>query len=105
MAANTIGKLISISQFNKGMASQIFERLKSEHELIVLKNNAPVAVVLSPDEYMRLAEAAEDLRLLQLAEERLTYDWEADTVTHEQVWSGNDIADSGLPIVAEPEIE
>ena len=51
IATNILQCLIPISQFNKGQASKIFDRLHDEKELIVLKNNQPSAVILSPEEY------------------------------------------------------
>ena len=41
IATNILQCLIPISQFNKGQASKIFDRLHDEKELIVLKNNQP----------------------------------------------------------------
>ena len=38
MMANVMERLVPISQFNKGQATKIFSRLKSERELFVLKN-------------------------------------------------------------------
>lgn len=68
---NVMDKLIPISLFNKGKAAQIFERLDKEKELIVLKNNQPSAILLSPGEYSRLLEIEEDYRLLVEANKRL----------------------------------
>ena len=56
--------LVPISQFNKGQASKLFDRLHSERELIVLKNNQPSAIILSPEEYTRLTEIEADYFLL-----------------------------------------
>lgn len=69
--ANILNSLISITQFNKGQASKIFDRLRTERQLIVLKNNAPSAVILSPEEYERLSDIEEDYHLLLLAQERI----------------------------------
>lgn len=69
--ANLLHSLIPISQFNKGQAAKIFDRLRSEKELIVLKNNQPSAVILSPEEYSRLTEIEEDYYLLLEANRRL----------------------------------
>ena len=41
IAADLLQSLVPISQFNKGQAAKIFDRLHSERELIVLKNNQP----------------------------------------------------------------
>lgn len=70
-STNVIDQLIPITLFNKGKASKIFERLTKENKLIVLKNNQPSAVLLSPKEYSRLLEIEEDYRLLVEANKRL----------------------------------
>ncbi len=46
-----INQIIPITLFNKGKASQLFSRVQEGEPLIVLKNNCPVAVIISPDEY------------------------------------------------------
>ena len=60
IASDFLQSLVPISQFNKGQAAKIFDRLRSEKELIVLKNNQPSAIILSPEEYTRLTEIEED---------------------------------------------
>lgn len=71
IATNFLQSLIPISQFNKGQAAKIFDRLHSESELIVLKNNQPSAIILSPEEYTRLTEIEEDYYLLLEANKRM----------------------------------
>ena len=58
ISAETLRSLVSISQFSKGQATQVFDRLKNEPQLVVLKNNVPAAILLSPDEFSRLAPTA-----------------------------------------------
>jgi len=70
-ATNILNSLVPITQFNKGKASKIFDRVKTERQLVVLKNNAPSAIILSPEEYERLSEIEENYYLLSLAESRL----------------------------------
>ena len=48
---NMLKLLIPITQFNKGKASQLFSRVQKGETLVVLKNNTPVAVVISPEDY------------------------------------------------------
>ena len=43
--------MVSITQFNKGKASQLFTRAKEGETLVVIRNSEPVAVILSPREY------------------------------------------------------
>jgi PHD/YefM family antitoxin component YafN of YafNO toxin-antitoxin module len=71
ISPDTLNSLVPITQFNKGQASKIFGRLKKEKQLVVLKNNEPSAVILSPEEYSRISEIVEDYNLLMLAEKRL----------------------------------
>ena len=49
-----IDRLVPISEFNKGQASKIFERLQTDHSLVIIKNNVPVGVLLSIEEYREL---------------------------------------------------
>lgn len=71
ISTETLRSLVSISQFSKGQATQVFDRLKNEPQLVVLKNNVPAAILLSPAEFSRLMEMEENYRLLTLAQERL----------------------------------
>ena len=43
--------IVSITQFNKGQASPLFSRAQKGETLLVIKNNMPMAVILSPEEY------------------------------------------------------
>lgn len=69
--SEALDSLIPITMFNKGQASKIFDKLSTNKELIVLKNNVPSAVILSPSEYKRLSEIAEDYFLLLEATKRM----------------------------------
>jgi PHD/YefM family antitoxin component YafN of YafNO toxin-antitoxin module len=103
--ADALESLVSITQFNKGQAAKIFGRLKTERQLIVLKNNTPAAVVLSPDEFVRMSEAAENLYLLQLADERLDSGWEGRAIAHADFWATPELACDDSENAVEPELE
>ena len=105
LTANFLTRLIPISQFNKGQASKIFDRLRSEPELIVLKNNQPSAVILAPDEYIRLAEIEEDYNLLMEARQRLAANKDKPAIPAADVMKHFGISDADLEEVEEPEIE
>lgn len=75
LATDFLQSLVPISQFNKGQAAKIFDRLHSEKELIVLKNNQPSAVILSPEEYTRLTEIEENYFLLLEAKQAYRRKW------------------------------
>lgn len=73
--------LVPVTMFNKGQATKIFDRVKTEGNIIVLKNNAPEAVIVSTDEYTRLTEIEENYYLLMEASERMR---NADTTLTEE---------------------
>jgi PHD/YefM family antitoxin component YafN of YafNO toxin-antitoxin module len=99
----TLNSLVSITQFNKGQASKIFDRLQNENQLIVLKNNVPTAVIISPSEYIHLSEIAENYQLLLEAQERLAKD--SQTLTFEEVMQNCGVSQSDLDNAEELEIE
>ena len=105
LTANFLTRLIPISQFNKGQASKIFDRLRSEPELIVLKNHQPSAVILAPDEYIRLTEIEEDYNLLMEARQRLAANKGKAAIPATDVMKHFGISDADLEEVEEPEIE
>lgn len=103
--AQTMRSLVSISQFSKGQAAQVFDRLRSEKQLIVLKNNAPAAVLLSPEEYERLAEMEENYRLLTLAQERLSNGNLRNAIPQEQVMRELGITQEEIDAAEDVDIE
>lgn len=106
--ANTTGilqSLVPISQFNKGQASRIFDRLHTEKELIVLKNNQPSAIILSPEEYTRLTEIEEDYMLLLEANRRLEHQGDKAGIPIEQVMEELGISEEELDTAEDVEIE
>jgi PHD/YefM family antitoxin component YafN of YafNO toxin-antitoxin module len=103
--ADTLNCLVPITLFNRGQASKIFDRVKSEGQLVVLKNNSPEAVILSPEEYTRMAEIVEDYQLLVLAQERLANNNEANAVSLETVMEHLGITQADLDAVGDVEIE
>lgn len=103
--ANILNSLVSITQFNRGQASRIFDRLRTERQLVVLKNNQPAAVILSPEEYTRLTEAEEDYQLLLLARERLAGDNLQNAIPEQDVLSGLGITEEEIAQAEDVELE
>ena len=96
IAANLLHSLVPISQFNKGQAAKIFDRLHSERELIVLKNNQPSAIILSPEEYTRLTEIEEDYFLMLEANKRMEDNGNNKTISFDSVMSNLGISEDEL---------
>lgn len=105
IAADFLQSLIPISQFNKGQAAKIFDRLRSEKELIVLKNNQPSAIILSPEEYKRLTEIEEDYFLLLEANKRMEENGDKKTVSFDSVMSNLGIIEDELLDTEDVDIE
>lgn len=96
ISAGLLQSLVPIPQFNKGQAAKIFDRLHSEKELIVLKNNQPSAIILSPEEYTRLTEIEEDYFLLLEANKRLEENENNTTVSFDSVMNNLGISEEEL---------
>ena len=105
IAAELLQSLVPISQFNKGQAAKIFDRLHSERELIVLKNNQPSAIILSPEEYTRLTEIEEDYFLLLEANKRMEANGNNKTISFDSVMSNLGISEAELLDAEDVEIE
>ena len=103
-AANIMNSLVPITQFNRGQASRIFDRLHTENQLVVLKNNQPAAVILSPAEYARLSEIEEDYYLLLEATSRLAEN-RVPTLSMADVMEELGITGAELDAAEEPVIE
>ncbi|MDE7266733.1 MAG: type II toxin-antitoxin system Phd/YefM family antitoxin [Lachnospiraceae bacterium] len=70
---SAIENTISISLFNRGLAGKIFDEVKRCGAKVVMKNNTPECVLLSPDEYIRLLDEVHDARLMAAATERMNH--------------------------------
>ena len=105
LTANFLTRLISITQFNRGQASRIFDRLHSEPELVVLKNNQPSAIILATDEYKRLAEIEENYYLLLEATKRLDANQGKSAIPEADVMKHFEITDADLEEVEDLEIQ
>lgn len=78
-------RTVSISDFNRGLAGRIFDDVKSNGSKVVLKNNTPECVLLSPEEYSRLMDEVEDARDLMLAKSRLESMNEIEVISKEDI--------------------
>jgi len=103
--ADTLKRMVPITLFNRGQATKIFDRVKSEGQLVVLRNNTPEAIILSPDEFTRMAETVEDYRLLLLAQQRLANNNEANAISEAEVMRSLGITEADLESAGDVEIE
>lgn len=68
---NVMKSIVPITRFNKGEASRIFEEVQAGGPKIVMKNNRPACVLMSPEKYESLMEMLSDYILQEEAERRL----------------------------------
>lgn len=102
---SAIRNTVPITQFNRGLAGQIFADVKAHGPKVVMKNNVAECVLLSPDEYVRLMDELEDAELLALAEERLARYDPATLISHEEMWKHLGITEEDMAEVGEVEFE
>ncbi len=73
-AASILDSMVSVTSLNHGRTSKAFSQVGDNHPVVVLKNNQPSAVIITPADYGRLARAEENFALYRKAVERLRND-------------------------------
>lgn len=102
---NAIKNTVPITQFNRGFAGKIFEEVKKQGPKVVMKNNSPECVLMSPEEYLNLMEELEDAKLTAMAQSRLEHFSLQDAVPAEEVYKKLGIAEEDLAGFDEVELE
>ena len=82
-AVNVLDSIIPISLFNKGQANKIFADVKKFGTRIVVKNNVPECILMSPQCYQQMMEEYENAILAAEAEKRLAT--KTEYISHENV--------------------
>ena len=67
----TINSIVPITRFNKGEAGKVFDEVEKNGIKIVVKNNKPACILLSPEQYETLMEMLSDNILCEEAEKRV----------------------------------
>lgn len=98
-------RTVSISDFNRGLAGRIFDDVKSNGSKVVLKNNTPECVLLSPEEYSKLMDEVEDARDLMLAKSRLESMNEIDLISKEDIEKAFNMNFDDIEPLSEDEFE
>ncbi len=101
---SAIQNSVPISNFNKGMAGKIFADVRSNGPKVVIKNNTPECVLMSPEEYISILDEIEDMRLMLLAKER-TKNAPTKTYSQDEVMKELGISEEDLNAVEDVEIE
>lgn len=69
--AALLDNMVPTSAFSQGKSARCFEKVSDGMPVVVLKNNSPYRVVVTPADYARMAQLEEDNELLSLALARL----------------------------------
>ena len=77
--------MIPITRFNKGEANKIFDEVQTEGTKIVVKNNKPACILLSPTRYESLIETLSDYMLYTEAENRIKNNSDSENLTQDDV--------------------
>lgn len=77
--------MIPITRFNKGEANKIFDEVQHTGTKIVMKNNTPACILVSPDQYESLMEMLSDYLLLTEAENRMASNNPDENISHNAV--------------------
>lgn len=77
--------IVPITRFNKGEASKIFEEVETGGTKIVMKNNKPACVLMSPAQYDALMEMLSDSILYEEAEKRMAAHDDSELISREDM--------------------
>lgn len=91
---NVMKSIVPITRFNKGEASRIFEEVQAGGPKIVMKNNRPACVLMSPEKYESLMEMLSDYILQEEAQRRAASSEE--TLSPDEVMESLGITQSDL---------
>ena len=91
---NILDSIIPISLFNKGQANKIFSDVKKHGTKIVVKNNVPECILMSPQKYQQMMEEYEDAILAAEADKRLNE--KTEYINHEDLMKKFGLSSSDL---------
>ena len=93
--SNALDAVVPITRFNRGEANKIFDEVSGSGYKVVLKNNAPACVLLSPDRYCEIIDEYADLRMHILTLQRM-FERDETIISAEDVYSDLGISLSDL---------
>ncbi len=78
-------KTVPISCFDEGGASRIFDAVEHDGPTVVMNNDHPVCVLLSPKQYEVLIEMLSDTLLFEEAESRMAMNDDSKNTSQEEM--------------------
>lgn len=86
-ATQLLENMVPTSSFSKGQSARCFEKVSDGLPIIVVKNNVPYRVVITPADFTRMAELEEDNELLAMALARLEANKDKRTIPAEEAYA------------------
>ena len=102
---SAIKNTVPLSNFNRGLAGKIFADVKSHGSKVVMKNNTPEVVLVSPDEYIETIDALNDYLLLTMAVKRMENYDPSNVITEAEMRKRLGITQEELDSIGEVEFE
>ena len=97
--ASIIKTIIPIARFNNGEASKIFDEVETSGTKIVMKNNRPACILMSPEQYEFLMELLSDHLLQEEADIRMSHYNPDESLTQEEIMQKFGISQADLDAV------
>lgn len=87
-AGELFKNMVSVTELNKGNASKIIDEMKKTGYKVILKNNSPEAVLITPDQFEELISLREEVLDMSLGIEalkRLNSYNSQESISHEDI--------------------
>ncbi|MDO4291973.1 MAG: type II toxin-antitoxin system Phd/YefM family antitoxin [Eubacteriales bacterium] len=88
--------IVPITRFNKGEANRIFDEVEASGTKVVMKNNKPTCILMSPGKYEALMEMLSDYVLQEEAENRMAHSGQIETMSRNEVMKSLGITEDDL---------
>ena len=105
MISDMLNAIVPISRFNKGEANKIFDEVNKNGYKIVVKNNKPTCVLITPERYREMEEIIENYNLLIEAEKRMENAKDDDFISSDEVLLNLGITKEELNNIDDVEID
>lgn len=96
LMANMLNTIVPISRFNKGEANKIFDEVKKSGSKVVVKNNVPTCILITPEKYEEMINIIEDYKLLLETENRMKNLTESELIPRNELMEDLNISEKDL---------
>ena len=98
-------KTVPFSAFNEGKAGEIFAEVRQSGPCIVMNNDKPECVLMPMNDYELMTMDRDDVRLIAIADERMSHFDPSKLLTQEDVYRSLGITQEEIDAMPEVELE